>query len=217
MYRLALITIKKIKISNRSNNRLNNRWFSSDGGKDVDKSIEETIYSRLDKLGFNNTGIQKAVVKELSKNLSKSELKTFPDAGLSAMVDSILSTGLDPSAPSATLTVSVPHHKTTFTLSVPAGTTVLDAAKDDVVLGEYIDGTCGGTMSCSTCHVYVDGGSYEECLPDNRTREIDDAELDMLDLAAGYREGRSRLGCQVKVGEKGMKIEIPEEKVDYWT
>lgn len=38
----------------------------------------------------------------------------------------------------------------------------------------------------------------------------------MLELALGYEEGRSRLGCCVEVKE-GMECEVPEESVDYWT
>ena len=54
-------------------------------------------------------------------------------------------------------------------------------------------------MSCSTCHVYVeDKGAYEALLGGGG-REVTEGEQDMLDLAKGYEEGRSRLGCNFKV------------------
>lgn len=131
------------------------------------------------------------------------------------MVDSIQSQGLDLSSPPVDITVNVPHHDYEFTVSGSVNMSILDVSKDDVVLGEYITGTCGGTMSCSTCHVYIDDpAQYKDSLGEDG--EVDEAEIDMLDLAKGYKEGVSRLGCQVKVGE-GLRITVPEEVTDYWT
>jgi ferredoxin len=58
------------------------------------------------------------------------------------------------------LTVHVPHHRTTFQMPWHVGQSLLDVARDESIpqnlLSEYIDGSCGGNMSCSTCQVYLD-------------------------------------------------------------
>ena len=116
-----------------------------------------------------------------------------------------------------TITISIPHQSTTFPVAATTSDSVLDLAATDPVLNELIAGSCGGNMSCSTCHVLLRSPSeYAASLSECTTpHNLDDAELDMLELAAGYEEGVSRLGCQVKCGE-GMVVEIPEEVVDLW-
>jgi ferredoxin len=56
---------------------------------------------------------------------------------------------------------------------------------------DHMEGPCGGQMSCSTCHVYLDPKTYQALPPPT------EQELDMLDLAFEPKE-TSRLGCQVK-------------------
>ena len=46
---------------------------------------------------------------------------------------------------------------------------------------------------CATCHLYI--SSTAPVPPES------EGELDMLGYALGYRDGESRLGCQVKVTE----------------
>lgn len=69
-----------------------------------------------------------------------------------------------------------------------------------------VEGTCGGSLSCATCHVIFDeagfalvGGASED-------------EMDMLDLAFGV-EPTSRLGCQIKVSSEldGLTVRVPED------
>lgn len=69
-----------------------------------------------------------------------------------------------------------------------------------------VEGTCGGSLSCATCHVIFDeagfalvGGASED-------------EMDMLDLAFGV-EATSRLGCQIKVSAEleGVTVRVPED------
>ena len=70
-----------------------------------------------------------------------------------------------------------------------------------------IEGACGGELACSTCHVVFEDGALD------RVGNPSEEEEDMLDLAYGLEEGRSRLGCQVCVTEKldGCVIEVPED------
>lgn len=67
-----------------------------------------------------------------------------------------------------------------------------------------MEGACGGSCACSTCHVIVDP-DYYDALP-----EPDDDENDMLDLAYGLTE-TSRLGCQIKMSKdiEGIRVALP--------
>ncbi|KAF2731865.1 mitochondrial matrix iron-sulfur protein, partial [Polyplosphaeria fusca] len=67
-----------------------------------------------------------------------------------------------------------------------------------------MEGACGGSCACSTCHVIVESDHYD-AIP-----EPDDDENDMLDLAFGLTE-TSRLGCQVKMGPEldGLVVKLP--------
>jgi 2Fe-2S ferredoxin len=62
---------------------------------------------------------------------------------------------------------------------------------------------------CATCHVYV-REEYLDALP-----EIGDDEDEMLDCTTGERTDRSRLGCQVKVGDglEQIEVDLPESQV----
>ncbi|KAF2677638.1 ferredoxin [Lentithecium fluviatile CBS 122367] len=88
------------------------------------------------------------------------------------------------------------------TFDVKAGDNLLDIAL------EYdleMEGACGGSCACSTCHVIVE----DESLYD-KMDEPDDDENDMLDLAFGLTE-TSRLGCQVKMTKEldGLVVRLP--------
>lgn len=63
--------------------------------------------------------------------------------------------------------------------------------------------TCSGAMSCATCHVYVKGGYESVGLPS-------EDEIDLLLESEHYREGTSRLSCQIEVSPSlsGLCIEL---------
>ncbi|CAB4255390.1 similar to Saccharomyces cerevisiae YPL252C YAH1 Ferredoxin of the mitochondrial matrix required for formation of cellular iron-sulfur proteins [Maudiozyma barnettii] len=88
------------------------------------------------------------------------------------------------------------------TFDVAEGETLLDIAQ-----GHNLDmeGACGGSCACSTCHVIVDP-DYYDAIP-----EPEDDENDMLDLAYGLTE-TSRLGCQVKMKKDidGIRVALPQ-------
>jgi 2Fe-2S ferredoxin len=86
--------------------------------------------------------------------------------------------------------------KENLEIEVPAGTTILEAAKQ---AGAPEGDRCGGVCACSTCHVYVTGP----------TSEIEDEEFDILDKAFDVRS-TSRLGCQAKI-EGDVTVEISDE------
>jgi len=69
---------------------------------------------------------------------------------------------------------------------------------------EGIEGSCGGAMSCATCHVHVDEPWLEKLDP------ATEDELNMLDFVEDLRPC-SRLGCQVRMAPEldGMVVRIP--------
>ena len=88
-------------------------------------------------------------------------------------------------------------------IAVENGTTVMEAGRD-ANLG--IEGTCGGCLSCATCHVIVDPSWFA------KTGTPSEDEVDMLDLAFSLSE-TSRLGCQIEMSDDldGLKVSIPED------
>ena len=88
------------------------------------------------------------------------------------------------------------------TYEVCEGETILDIAQGHNLV---MEGACGGSCACSTCHVIVDP-DYYDALP-----EPEDDENDMLDLAYGLTE-TSRLGCQIKMSKDidGIRVALPQ-------
>jgi len=87
------------------------------------------------------------------------------------------------------------------TVDAPNGLSVLEIAHKH---GVSLEGACEGSLACSTCHVVVDAGWY-----DNLKAATDDEE-DMLDLAFGLTH-TSRLGCQIIMSDAldGLKVALP--------
>jgi 2Fe-2S ferredoxin len=83
------------------------------------------------------------------------------------------------------------------TTSLPVGEALLNALQS---AGVPIASICGGQMSCGTCHVYLETNA----LP------LDVDEISLLDVNPAYKQGRSRLACQVRVtaAMAGQRIEI---------
>ena len=92
-----------------------------------------------------------------------------------------------------------------LTVEVAPGTSILEAAED---CGARVGHACGGNLACSTCHVYVHEGL--DSLP-----EIADKENDIMDKAFDVRP-ESRLGCQAKLGDEDVVVEISEESLKAW-
>lgn len=87
------------------------------------------------------------------------------------------------------------------TFAVADGDNLLDIAQANDL---EMEGACGGSCACSTCHVIVESDHYD-AMP-----EPDDDENDMLDLAFGLTE-TSRLGCQVEMSKEldGLVVRLP--------
>lgn len=88
------------------------------------------------------------------------------------------------------------------TVEVEPGTSVLDAAEQ---CGAHVGHTCGGVCACSTCHVWVKKGLAS-------LSEQEDDEMDRLDMAFDVRPF-SRLGCQSRIGQEDLEVQITEESL----
>jgi 2Fe-2S ferredoxin len=88
-------------------------------------------------------------------------------------------------------------------IDAPEGLPLMEALRD---ASTGIEGTCGGAMSCGTCHVYVDP-SWAERLP-----PCSEDETMMLEAIGDFVPLRpsSRLSCQVRLSEalSGIAVEI---------
>eukprot|EP00051_Salpingoeca_urceolata_P023916 m.412052 g.412052 ORF g.412052 m.412052 type:complete len:273 (+) comp20169_c1_seq5:755-1573(+) len=86
------------------------------------------------------------------------------------------------------------------------GESVLDVAVNNDI---DLEGACGGTLACSTCHVILEEKDFDEF------DEPEEEELDMLDLAVDLHD-TSRLGCQLILRTKhdGIVLRLPREHTD---
>lgn len=67
---------------------------------------------------------------------------------------------------------------------------------------------CGGSLSCSTCHVFVDDESRAQ-MP-----EMSELEDEMLDTTAVDREDNSRLSCQLVLADGcAVRVTTPESQM----
>ena len=84
-----------------------------------------------------------------------------------------------------------------------AGETILDVALRNHI---HLEHACEKSCACTTCHVVVREGfdSLDESTED---------EDDMLDKAWGL-EPESRLGCQAKVVDEDLVVEIPKYTIN---
>jgi len=100
-----------------------------------------------------------------------------------------------------------PHGAKSLPLVVECkrGMTILDAAEE---CGARVGHACGGNLACSTCHVWVHEGL--DSLP-----EVADKENDIMDKAFDVRP-ESRLGCQARLADEDLVVEITEESLRAW-
>ena len=83
------------------------------------------------------------------------------------------------------------HSGASRTVQATVGDSVMETAVRNGVPG--IVAECGGSLSCATCHVFVDDADLG-ALP-----AMEEMEDEMLWGAAEDRRENSRLSCQVKV------------------
>lgn len=94
------------------------------------------------------------------------------------------------------------------TVDAPLGLSVMEIAVKNVI--DPIEGACGGSLACATCHVYVHPDWLPKVMAEDEKSE---EEEDMLDLAFDVRKN-SRLGCQIKMRDDldGLVVAVPGTK-----
>lgn len=97
---------------------------------------------------------------------------------------------------------------TPFEVEAPNGLSVMEIARKHAI--NEIEGACGGSLACATCHVWVHPDWWEKVLPDGG-RSIE--EEDMLDLAFDLKK-TSRLSCQILMNDAldGLVVALPGGK-----
>lgn len=92
------------------------------------------------------------------------------------------------------------------TVEATPGLSVMEVAVKNGL--DKIEGACGGSLACATCHVYVHPEWWEKVLPVGE--EISEQEEDMLDLAFNLTPS-SRLSCQIVVTDEldGLIVALP--------
>ena len=169
-------------------------------------------------LGRDSPILRYSIVPEDESFHSSNALSMMGESGLNALASAVERElpSDDEMDETCSVIISVPHHNLEFDLPMRNGQNLKELASLEGDLAEYLECACGGNMSCSSCHVYIDDESYRKLLGGRKT--IDEAEQDMLDLAFEPRDGSSRLGCQVVMAKElnGMKVTIPSEAHNLW-
>ena len=91
-----------------------------------------------------------------------------------------------------------------ITAEVKDGLNMMEAAVAHDV--PRVIGECGGSLSCATCHVYVDDAWTDRVGQPERFGD------GMLDVAEAERRATSRLSCQIKASPAldGLVLHVPE-------
>jgi 2Fe-2S ferredoxin len=91
------------------------------------------------------------------------------------------------------------------TVEASTGASVMLAAVQNGIRG--IEGECGGSMTCVTCHVYV----ADDDTP--RMPKMAAEEDELLDYTTSARLPQSRLSCQLVVTDDldGLTVSVPQE------
>ena len=91
-------------------------------------------------------------------------------------------------------------------ITVKTGQSLMKAAVSAGV--DAIAADCGGSLTCATCHVYVDATWAERLPPPGRD------ELAMLEMTAAERRPTSRLSCQIVLDPslEGLTVELPSHQ-----
>jgi 2Fe-2S ferredoxin len=91
-----------------------------------------------------------------------------------------------------------------FPVEATDGFTLMEAIRDE---GKFeLAAICGGMLSCSTCHVYVDPAWFDRLEAKSRD------ERELLEESAHY-EPNSRLACQVQITPAlaGLRVTVAPE------
>lgn len=97
------------------------------------------------------------------------------------------------------------HGGGTQDVPITDGINLMELARANGVPG--IDGDCGGSCACGTCHVFVDAAWTAKLEP------IGPEEEQMLAMSTDRRPN-SRLACQIRATAAldGLRLQVPEHQ-----
>lgn len=89
----------------------------------------------------------------------------------------------------------------------PLGSNLMNIAKDNKI--QEIEGLCGGSKACATCHLILPHNIYVKLEAQKETKKTEE-EDNMLDIAFQVEE-TSRLSCQILMTQymRDIKIKVP--------
>ncbi len=107
----------------------------------------------------------------------------------------------------------ITRNGTPMEIEAPKGLSVMEVAHK-AGLASDIEGVCGGSLACATCHVWVHPDWMDKVMPEDG--ELSEDEEDMLDLAFDLKK-TSRLSCQIMMEEEldGLIVAVPGADVDW--
>lgn len=97
-------------------------------------------------------------------------------------------------------------------VDAPNGLSVMEIARKAGI--NEVEGACGGSLACATCHLIIHPDWYDKLLP--AEGDITEDEEDMLDLAFDLRN-TSRLSCQIMMSDdlNGLIVALPGSKTEW--
>jgi ferredoxin, 2Fe-2S len=97
-------------------------------------------------------------------------------------------------------------------IKAETGWSLMEILRDDGI--EEIEGACGGSMACATCHMIIHP-DWAKKLSASGNEKCEEEE-DILDLAFDL-EKTSRLGCQIRLSDEldGIIIAVPGAKTNW--
>ncbi|KAM7206579.1 Adrenodoxin, mitochondrial [Naviculisporaceae sp. PSN 640] len=164
--------------------------------RSITKHAQSRYYSKLSVPAAPKSALQSL---RLPKQCARPATRFQPLSTSSALFHG----HIDPPKPGEELYVTfIDKENREHKIAVNKGDNLLDIAQAHDL---EMEGACGGSCACSTCHVIVQDQDYYDKMP-----EPDDDENDMLDLAFGLTE-TSRLGCQVVMTPEldGLTVKLP--------
>ena len=93
-------------------------------------------------------------------------------------------------------------------VEVEEGTTLMQAAKQAEI--KEIPADCGGNCACATCHIHLTN-AWAHLLPIKQNG----MEQSLLEYEKGYKDGMSRLGCQIMLDKSldGITLHLRQEEL----
>lgn len=98
----------------------------------------------------------------------------------------------------------IDHEGLATEVELNEGWTLMQGATANGVEG--IEGECGGSCACATCHVYVDDAYWDKLPP------AEEMEIEMLECVESERKSTSRLSCQLRMSPEldGIVLHLPQ-------